>query len=125
LCEAAPAGRSGTGGNGGGGNLGAGPGISVGNGTPFPFPWYIKAIYTKLDQKWRPPAEFGSGTQCVVSFVIARSGAISNVRMTKSSDDSLFDGLAERAVTAANPMPKLPDAYPEDTLDVHMTFIGK
>lgn len=124
-AEAATPSRGGGSGNGGSNALGAGPGISVGNGTPFPFPWYIKAIYGKLDSKWKPPSNFDPGTSCVVSFAISRDGTISKIRMTKASQDSFFDGLAMRAVTAANPLPKLPDAYPEDTLDVHMTFSGK
>lgn len=112
-------------GKGGGGGLGTGPGISVGNGNPFPFPWYIKAIYAKLDSKWRPPSTYDPGTSCVVSFKIARSGQISGVRMTKTSHDSFFDGIAMQAVTGANPMQPLPEGYPEDVLDVHMTFLGK
>lgn len=123
--RAAPSRGGSSGHGGGGGSLGAGPGISVGNGTPFPFPWYIKAIYQRLDKQWRPPSSYDPGTTCVVSFKIARDGQISGTRMTKSSRDSFFDGIALRAVNSANPMPPLPGGYPEETLDVHMTFLGK
>ncbi len=120
--------RSGTSqgsGHGAGTNLGGGPGIMAATGTPFPFPWYLKAIADRLDQQWKPPQAYEPETECQVTFIINRTGQISGSTISKSSRDSLFDQLALRAVLFANPMPPLPHGFPDDTLKVHMKFVGK
>jgi len=112
-------------GHGGGGIPGAGAGIVAEAGTPFPFPWYLKAVADRLDKQWHPPQEFEPDTSCQVSFVISRSGQISGSQLTKSSRDSLFDQIALRAVLYANPLPPLPNGFPEEALKVHMSFVGR
>ncbi len=111
--------------HGGGGMLGGGPGITAAAGTPFPYPWYLKAIADRLDKQWKPPPAYESDTTCQVTFDIDRAGQISGSKITQSSRDSLFDQLALRAVLYANPMPPLPNGFPEDSLKVHMKFVGK
>jgi periplasmic protein TonB len=112
-------------GRGGTGGLGSGAGISADAGTPFPFPWYLKAIADRLDKQWKPPESFEADTVCQVTFIIDRAGQVSGSKISKTSRDSLFDELALRAVLYSNPMPPLPNAFPEDTLKVHMKFVGK
>jgi protein TonB len=126
--EAVPAPTSGTpssSGRGGMGILGSGPGIVAEAGPAFPYPWYLKAIADRLDKQWRPPQEFQPDTVCQITFVIGRSGAVSGSQISKSSGDQLFDQLALRAVLYANPLPPLPNGFPDETLKVHMTFVGK
>ncbi|HVO33656.1 MAG TPA: energy transducer TonB [Elusimicrobiota bacterium] len=98
--------------------------VADAGGLHFPYPWYLKAIADRLDQKWKPE-QFSPGTTCVVSFVISRSGQISDSKLSKVSGDALFDQLALRAVLYSNPLPPLPNGYPEETLNVHMTFVGR
>ncbi len=112
-------------GRGGAGGFGSGPGIVADSGTPFPFPWYLTAIAERLDKQWKPPQAYEPDTICVVTFNIARDGQISESKISKTSRDSLFDQLALRAVLYANPMPPLPNGFPEDSLKVHMKFVGK
>jgi TonB family protein len=57
--------------------------------------------------------------------VINRRGEISGSQISKSSGDQLFDQLALRAVLYANPLPPLPNGFPDDTLKVHMKFVGR
>jgi TonB family protein len=57
--------------------------------------------------------------------VISRGGEISDTRISQSSHDSYFDQLALRAVVYSNPLPPLPNGFPDDTLKVHMKFVGK
>ena len=104
---------------------GGGAGVSAEAGPTFPYPWYLKQISEKLDKQWHPPKEFQSDTVCEVVFSIARSGEVSDSSVEKASGDSLFDQLALRAVLYANPLPPLPSGFPEDTLKVHMKFVGK
>ena len=53
------------------------------------------------------------------------TGQISGSVLSKSSGDSLFDQLAMRAVLYANPLPPLPNGFPDETLKVHMKFVGR
>lgn len=112
-------------GHGGTGIPGSGAGIVGEAGTSFPYPWYMKTIADRLDKQWHPPHDFDPDTTCQVTFEIDRAGQISGSKLTKSSRDSAFDQFALRAVLYANPLPPLPNGYPEATLTVHMTFIGK
>ena len=94
-------------------------------GPAFPYPWYLKSIADKLDQQWHPPQDFQPDTLCQIAFVIRRSGQISDSTVEKPSGDSFFDQLALRAVLYSNPLPPLPGGFPDDTLRVHMKFVGK
>jgi len=122
LGGGAAAGNSGT----GVGMSGAGGAGVVGEAGPaFPYPWYLKAIADKLDKQWHPPQEFQSDTVCTVAFTIHRDGQVSDPSVEKRSGDTFFDQLAERAVLYANPLPPLPAGFPDETLKVHMKFVGK
>ena len=112
-------------GRGGSGLPGSGAGIVAEAGPAFPYPWYLKAIADRLDKQWRPPQEFEPDTVCQITFVIDRSGQISESKVSKSSGDTLFDQLALRAVLYANPLVPLPNGFPDDTLKVHMKFVGR
>lgn len=96
--------------------------VSAKAGQPFPFPWYLKTVSDKLERQWHPPDDAQSGLSCQVTFVIGRSGQVSDVKITHASGDPFFDQLAQRATLAANPMPPLPSGFPEPSLKVHMTF---
>jgi len=119
------AGAAPAGGRGGFGMPGSGAGIVAEAGPAFPYPWYLKAIADRLDKQWRPPQEFQPDTVCQITFVIGRSGQVSGPQISKSSGDQLFDQLALRAVLYANPLPPLPNGFPDDTLKVHMRFVGR
>jgi TonB family protein len=108
----------------GAGGMG-GSGIVAEGGQTFPYPWYLKSVADKLDRHWHPPHEFQSDTICQVAFVIHRDGNLTESRLEKSSGDSVFDQLALHAVLYSNPLPPLPGGFPEDSLRVHMKFVGK
>ena len=108
-----------------GGSGAGGTGIMADAGPAFPYPWYLKAIADRLNHQWRPPQEYQSDTLCQVEFVIHRDGTVSDSSVEKASGDSVFDQLAMRAVLYSNPLPPLPGGFPDDTLRVHMKFVGK
>ncbi|MFA5976168.1 MAG: energy transducer TonB [Elusimicrobiota bacterium] len=114
-------GATGLPGNSGGG----GSGIVAEAGTTFPYPWYLKSIADRLDKQWHPSQEFEADTVCQVAFVIHRDGQLSESKIEKPSGDTFFDQLALRAVLYSNPLPPLPSGFPDDTLRVHMKFVGK
>jgi TonB family protein len=99
--------------------------VADAGGLAFPYPWYLKAIADRLDKQWRPPQEYAPDTACQVTFVIDRAGQVSGAQVTKVSGDSLFDQLALRAVLYSNPLPPLPNGFPDDQLKVHMKFVGR
>jgi len=104
---------------------GSGAGVIGEAGPAFPYPWYLKAIADKLDKQWHPPHEFQSDTVCQIAFTISRDGQVSDSSLEKHSGDTFFDQLAMRAVLYANPLPPLPAGFPDETLRVHMKFVGK
>jgi TonB family protein len=112
-------------GRGGAGLAGSGAGIVAEAGSTFPFPWYLKTISDRLDRQWHPPPEFAPDTFCWVTFVIDRSGRVSNAKIATRSGDSAFDQFALRAVVYTSQMPPLPEGYPDSTLNVHMKFLGR
>ncbi len=103
----------------------AGASVVAEAGPAFPYPWYLKTIADKLDSQWHPPQEFQSDTVCQVSFVIHQNGQVSDSSIEKRSGDQVFDQLAIRAILYASPLPPLPSGYPEESLRVHMKFVGK
>jgi TonB family protein len=101
-----------------------GSGIVGDAGQNFPFPWYLKQIADELNKHWKPGQDFQEDMLCQVQFVIHRDGDMSDMRVEKPSGDSTFDQMAQRAVVYSK-LPPLPGEYPEDTLRVHMKFVGK
>ncbi len=102
-----------------------GSGIMADAGPAFPYPWYLKAIADRLNAQWHPPQDFQEDTLCQVAFVIHKDGQVSDSRVEKASGDATFDQLAQRAVLYSNPLPPLPAGFPDETLRVHMKFVGK
>jgi len=102
-----------------------GAGVSGEAGPAFPYPWYLKAIAEKLDKQWHPPQDYQADTVCQITFIIQRDGEVSGVSIEKRSGDSEFHQLAERATSDASPLPPLPSGFQEETLRVHMKFVGK
>jgi protein TonB len=87
----------------------------------FPFPWYLARLRSALWATWsqRMP---GGGRMCMVSFVIARNGSVSEVGVSDGSLDSDFDYAAMASVQEAAPFPPLPEDFPDASLKVHVKF---
>jgi TonB family protein len=113
--RSAPAGMPGAGGS----------GIVAEAGPAFPYPWYLEAIADRLNKQWHPPQDFQADMLCQIAFVIERNGQVGQAVVEKGSGDATFDQLAQRAILYANPLPPLPAGFPDETLHVHMKFVGK
>ena len=125
------AGKTGAGGAGqfGLGTFGAGKsgpgGFGTGTGVAFPFPWYVENVITKIELSWsRPYIQETTPTiyECVVYFVIARTGIVQKVQVEKSSGIPALDRSAESAVLGASPLPPLPTQWTEPDLPFRLTF---
>lgn len=94
--------------------------ISVGES--FPYPWYLNNVQMKVEQNWKPPINDES-LAVVVEFSIYPNGRISEVRVVKSSGNTMLDNLAVRAVKLAAPFGKIPAGFTMDKLDLTYTLI--
>lgn len=106
------------------GTPGAGTGGDAGVATDlpnFPYPWYISQIRLMLFNAWQKRMP-GGGGEGVVTFSIMRNGAPTDLRMSASSGDAMFDAAAVESVQAAAPFPALPSGFGEPFLKIHLTL---
>jgi periplasmic protein TonB len=96
---------------------GTGAQLNVGD---FCCPDYIATMLRRVHQHWSS----GRGAHAVATmeFTIQRDGAITHVRLTRSSGDQMLDFLAQRALLAITPLPPLPEAYPHPSLEITLEF---
>lgn len=108
--------RAGTPGSGTGGDAGVATDLPN-----FPYPWYISQIRLMLFNAWQKRMP-GGGGEGIVTFSIMRSGAPTDLRMSASSGDAMFDAAAVESVQAAAPFPPLPSGFGEPFLKIHLTL---
>ena len=84
--------------------------------------FYARGALAKVSRHFRVPKEKEREVTALVSFRIARSGHISDVRVRRSTGDSTLDDLAKTALHEANPFAPLPDDFDGPHVDVEMTF---
>jgi len=106
-----------------GGSISVGPGEGAG-GTIKGVEYLIfyNQMINGIKQKWAWPLSGTRSLEAVVRFSIGESGEIFDVRITRASGDASFDASVERAVKAASPLPRPPDAYRKEFADVELTF---
>jgi len=88
--------------------------------------YYFGIMSSKIARRWSPPrssARGRRGVEAVISFRVGAGGNILDVAVSQSSGLSHFDRLCERAVLAANPLPKPPSRYLQaGSLPIELTF---
>lgn len=90
----------------------------------FPFLYYLSVVRNKISSNWLPPRA-SSGKEPIrtkVFFLISRDGRVNQVALEVSSGISFFDQSALRAIYASDPLPPLPEEFPDAELGVHFTF---
>lgn len=81
---------------------------------------YMADLQRRIKRAWFPPRV--PRTQTVkVHFQISRDGQLSNLKIFRSSGESLIDNAALKAVENAAPYPPLPAGSPPD-VDIEFTF---
>lgn len=91
------------------------------NVSDFPYAWYIQAIHRKIQERWEGRAI--QGRQPEVIFEIARDGQLKRIAIGKSSGNPAYDQIAMRAITDANPFPRLPDGFEKPVLTIGLQFV--
>jgi TonB family protein len=120
--------RAATGGGLGGQDEGSGPIGSGGNGkggggqlTGLEFIAYKQQVVNKVRSMWTTPVA-RPGMLAVVMFEIAEDGAVTNIRLERSSGNAAYDASALRAVQSAGQLPPPPAAYYSTFHEFHMEF---
>ena len=66
---------------------------------------YIGMIRSKITRNWRRPPGTVSGLQVTLKVKLFPGGGVADVRIARSSGDPAFDGSAQEALQAADPLP--------------------
>ena len=105
---------------------GQGFGLSSGQGISgtldvanFCCPDYVQTMVQRIRSVWAQNQ--GVTAQTIIKFTIQRDGKITDTIVEASSGNDALDLAARRAV-AVTQLPPLPDAYPNPSLPVHLTF---
>lgn len=99
-----------------GGGGGTGVQLDVGS---FCCPEYLEQMVTLIQRNW--DHNQGVTGQAVMKFTIQRDGTIVMAQLEKSSGFVVLDQSAQRAVLLTK-LARLPDAYPNSSLTLHVTF---
>lgn len=89
------------------------------------FPWYVDMITRKVSEMWYRQEIAGGtpyGSQVSVTFVIARDGTVSNIRILAASSSPTLNTSATRAVQRVESFQPLPNQYTGTNLSVEYTF---
>jgi protein TonB len=84
---------------------------------------YVNEMRTLISGHWNQAGVNALPSQkSSVSFVLARSGAVSNIQIAQPSGSYLLDSSAKRAVIDASPLPALPPQCPGNDVPVTLWF---
>jgi len=100
-------------------------GIDIGAASTlgFQFGAYVTQMNNAISSKWNRAAVHALPTQRVgVTFTIARSGAVSDVKVSHPSGSYDLDISARRAIADANPLPPLPREFNKSEATVELWF---
>ena len=100
-----------------GGGPGSGSTLDVAD---FCCPEYITMMMVQIKRAWN--MNQGASGQGTIKFTIQRDGRLTDVTVFQGSGNPTLDLAAQRAVIAARQLPPLPDAFPNPTLGVRLTF---
>ena len=87
----------------------------------FKYSYYLNGVIKKLGKYWCF-SETGSSFKAVTSFVIARDGTVSDIKIEESSGNDSFDKKAIDAINSASPFSPLPEGYAKDNVKIYFKF---
>ena len=99
---------------------GAGGGGGELNVADFCCPEYLATMLELIRRRWDSNQQVPG--RVAVRFTIQRNGTIENVGLHGGSGYISLDLSAQRAVLLTRQLPRLPSAFPEDSLTVRLTF---
>jgi len=99
---------------------GAGTGSSLEITGDFCCPEYLATMITRIRSAWNQNQ--GARGISLIRFTIQRDGRITDATIFQPSGTMTLDTAALRAVLATRTLPALPDAYPNPTLTLRLSF---
>lgn len=102
----------------GGGGAGSGSMLEITG--DFCCPEYLATMIARIRSSWNQN-QGGRGTS-LIRFTIQRDGKITDATIFQPSGTTTLDTAALRAVLATRTLPPLPDAYPNPTLTMRLSF---
>ena len=99
---------------------GAGTGSSLEITGDFCCPEYLSTMIARIRSAWNQNQ--GAMGTSLIRFTINRDGSITNATIFKPSGTVTLDTAALRAVLATRTLPPLPDAFPNPTLTMRLSF---
>lgn len=89
----------------------------------FEYSYYLNIILNKIGANWQNPyAHSSKKFNCTIFFTITREGMIKEVKLEKSSGNSVYDQSCLRAVKITEILPPLPEEFRADYLNLHLEF---
>jgi protein TonB len=101
-----------------GGGQGSGSSLEITG--DFCCPEYLTVMVARIRSAW--VQNQGAKGTSLIRFTINRDGSITNATIFKPSGTVTLDTAALRAVLATRTLPPLPDAYPNPTLTMRLSF---
>lgn len=83
-------------------------------------PDYLATMLQLIQRNWNSKQGVPGGN--VVRFTIQRDGTITNVELPQSSGYAVLDLASRRVLLVTRALPPLPQAFPNETLTVRLTF---
>jgi protein TonB len=99
---------------------GAGTGSSLEITGDFCCPEYITMMITRIRAAWNK--DQGARGTSLIRFTIKRDGSITDPTVFQPSGIATLDNASLRAVLATRSLPPLPDAFPNPTLTLRLSF---
>lgn len=89
------------------------------------FSWYVEAVQRRISSNWLQSTVDPSvvyAPRVIVTFTILRNGSVTNIQITRSSNNYSVDNSAIRAVRDSSPLDRLPPAYAGSEVNVEFWF---
>lgn len=89
------------------------------------FSWYVEAVQRRISGNWLQSTVdpgVAYAPRAIVTFTILRNGAVTNIQVTRSSNNYSVDNSAIRAVRDSSPLDRLPAAYGGSEVNVEFWF---
>jgi TonB family protein len=111
------------------GARGEGFGLSTGGGpgtgsrldvADFCCPEYLAIMVARIKANWS--ARQNIAGLVIIKFTILRDGTLADISLEQATNFPIADLAAQRAVVLTKQLPPLPDAFPNQTLTVHLNF---
>jgi TonB family protein len=100
---------------------GAGSGSTLEITGDFCCPEYLATMITRIRAAWNQNQ--GARGTSLIRFTIQRDGRITDATIFQPSGTTTLDTAALRAVLATRTLPPLPDAFPNPTLTMRLSFL--